>query len=157
MGLGSSVIFDPTNFTSPIFEVLQSAAYGNGARVSADSWGGGVAGAYDSDSQRYDALVRDAQSITAGNQQMVIVFAAGNSGPSSKTVGTPGTAKNVITVGACENVQPFGGPDNCGLADSGAIALTTSSVSPAAVPALIPAKSPTSSHPAPTSAAARRR
>jgi len=120
VGLGSSVIFDPTNFTSPVFELLQNAAYGNGARVSANSWGGGVPGSYDSDSQRYDALVRDAQYATSGNQQMVIVFAAGNSGPSTKSVGTPGTAKNVITVGACENVQPFGGPDNCGLTDSGA-------------------------------------
>ena len=45
---------------------------------------------------------------------MVIVFAAGNAGPGADTVGTPGTAKNVITVGASENVQAFGGADQCG-------------------------------------------
>ena len=118
--LGSSVIFDYANFTYPNYEALQSAAYASGARVSANSWGADTAGAYDSDSQRYDALVRDAQSATTGNQQMVIVFAAGNAGPSSKTVGSPGSAKNVITVGACENVQPFGAADGCGLADTGA-------------------------------------
>ena len=33
---------------------------------------------------------------------MVIVFAAGNSGPGLQTVGSPATAKNVITVGAGE-------------------------------------------------------
>ena len=40
---------------------------------------------------------------------MPIVFSAGNSGP-GPTIGSPGTAKNVITVGASENVQAFGGP-----------------------------------------------
>src|SRR5262249_8308745 len=56
----------------------------------------------------------------AGNQEMVIVFAAGNAGPGALTVGSPGSAKNVITVGAAENVHPFGGPDGCGIDDTGA-------------------------------------
>lgn len=54
-------------------------------------------------------LVRDADSESDGNQEMTIVFAAGNSGSGSNTVGSPGTAKNIITVGASENVHPFGG------------------------------------------------
>ena len=37
-------------------------------------------------------------------------FAAGNNGPAPLTVGNPGTAKNVVTVGATENGQ--GEPDN---------------------------------------------
>ena len=57
------------------------------------------------EAQAYDALVRDAQSSVAGNQEMVIVFAAGNAGPDAETVSSPGSAKNVITVGAAENVQ----------------------------------------------------
>ncbi len=117
--VGSSVIFDPNNFTSPNYATLQSAAYGAGARVSSNSWGGS-ANTYTTDSQSYDTLVRDAQSGTAGNQQMVIVFAAGNAGPNTKTVGEPGTAKNIITVGASENVQPFGGADASGINDDGA-------------------------------------
>ena len=36
---------------------------------------------------------------------MTIVFAAGNAGSGAQTVGSPGTAKNVITVGAAENVH----------------------------------------------------
>jgi hypothetical protein len=56
-------------------------------------------------SQTYDARTRDADTGTAGNQQLAMVFAAGNAGPGAQTVGAPGTAKNVITVGAAENVH----------------------------------------------------
>jgi uncharacterized repeat protein (TIGR01451 family) len=108
--VGSSVIFDPDAFTFPFFDDLQSRAYQDGARISANSWGASVGGQYTFDSQSYDRLVRDAQPdgsafATSGNQQMVIVFAAGNDGPGGQTVGSPGTAKNVITVGAAENVR----------------------------------------------------
>jgi hypothetical protein len=121
--IGSSVIFDPDTFTFPDYTALQSRAYNNGARVSNNSWGANTAGAYDIDCQEYDRLVRDAQPSgspfpAAGNQETVIVFAAGNAGPSRKTVGAPGSAKNVITVGASENVQAFGGNDGCGVGDS---------------------------------------
>ena len=130
--VGSSVIFDPNNFTDPNYANLQSKAYNDGARISGNSWGGDTAGAYDADAQAYDALVRDAQPAgstfaTAGNQQMVIVFAAGNAGPNTQTVGSPGTAKNVIVVGAAENVRSqsianggrdAAGNDGCSTPDS---------------------------------------
>lgn len=123
--LGSSVIFDPNTFTYPNYTDLQSRAYRDGARISTNSWGANTAGAYNTDSQTYDVLVRDAQpsgaAVTAaGNQEMVIVFAAGNAGPGVGSVGSPGTAKNVITAGASENVHPFGGADACGINDTGA-------------------------------------
>lgn len=125
--VGSSVIFDPNVYTTPDLEDLQSRAYNNNARISSNSWGASTS-SYTTDAQRYDALVRDAQPTGAaipvvGNQEMVIVFAAGNSGSSSGTVGSPGTGKNVITVGASENVQAFGAADQCGVADSGADSL----------------------------------
>ena len=41
-------------------------------------------------------------------------------GPGANTTGSPGTAKNVITVGASEASRPFGGADQCGVADTGA-------------------------------------
>lgn len=108
--VGSSVIFDPDSFTYPDYEDLISRAYRDGARISSDSWGADTAGDYDIDAQRYDYLVRDAQPAGAavssgGNQEMTIVFAAGNAGSAAQTVGSPGTAKNVITVGAAENVH----------------------------------------------------
>ncbi|MDB6066231.1 MAG: conserved repeat domain protein [Pedosphaera sp.] len=118
VSVGSSVIFDPSTFTSPVYNTLMSAAYQSKARISNNSWGANTAGAYDIDAQNYDALVRDAQTTVAGNQEMVIVFAAGNAGPGTKTVGSPGTAKNVITVGAGEDVQAFGGADGSGVTDA---------------------------------------
>lgn len=123
--VGSSVIFDPDTFTNPNIPNLQSKAYNDGARISSNSWGSSAGGAYTTTSQTYDALVRDAQPAgstfpTAGNQEMVIVFSAGNSGPGANTMGAPGTSKNLITVGASENVHPFGGADLCGIDDTGA-------------------------------------
>ncbi|WP_233261948.1 S8 family serine peptidase [Vitiosangium sp. GDMCC 1.1324] len=120
--VGSSVVFDPGTFTSPNYENLQSRAFRDGMRISTNSWGSN-ANTYNSDAQRYDALVRDAQPASAavpaaGNQEMIIVFAAGNQGSGANTVGSPGTAKNVITVGASENVQAFGGADGCGTTDT---------------------------------------
>lgn len=126
--VGSSVIFDPSSFTSPNYPNLQSQAYNDNARISSNSWGNTSGNTYNSDSQSYDALVRDAQPTgstfaTAGNQEMVIVFAAGNSGSAANTVHPPATAKNVITVGASEGVQAFGGSDNCATPDSQADSL----------------------------------
>jgi len=123
--LGSSVIFDPDTFTNPDFEDLESKAYNDGMRISSNSWGANSGGAYTAASQRYDALVRDAQPSgstfpVAGNQEYVILFASGNAGPGANTIGAPGTGKNVITVGAGEGVQAFGGSDFCGIGDSGA-------------------------------------
>lgn len=123
--LGSSVIFDPDSFTSPNYPNLMSRAYRDGARISSNSWGAASGGAYNTDSQAYDALVRDAQPTgsavpNAGNQEMVIVFSAGNSGSGVNTIGSPGTGKNIICVGAAENVRAFGGADGCGIADTGA-------------------------------------
>jgi hypothetical protein len=121
--LGSSVVFDPDNWTDPNFSDLESQAYESGARINNDSWGyNDSTGVYGIASQEFDALVRDAQPSssvypTTGNQEMVIVFADGDSGPTSETVDEPGTAKNVITVGGSDNVQPFGGEDGCGVAD----------------------------------------
>ncbi len=121
--VGSSVIFDPNTYTSPNLETLQSQAFNDGARISANSWGANTAGGYNLNAQRYDALVRDAQPATSpfpavGNQEMVIVFAAGNAGPGAGSVGAPGTAKNVFSVGATENVRSHsianGGRDSAG-------------------------------------------
>jgi hypothetical protein len=118
--MGVTAIFGSGSATSSAWE---SAAYGQGARISSNSWGfqtqsGGPVADYDSNSQTYDSLVRDAQT-GAGLQQMIVVFAAGNDGSGSNTVSTPATAKNVITVGASENVRQTG-TDGCGIGNTGA-------------------------------------
>ncbi|MDR0136155.1 S8 family serine peptidase [Metabacillus idriensis] len=78
---------------------LFSQAYSAGARVHTNSWGAPVAGAYTSESKQVDEYVYN-------NDDMTVLFAAGNEGPNAKTLNTPGTAKNAITVGASENNRP---------------------------------------------------
>jgi hypothetical protein len=120
--IGSSVIFDPNSYTSPNFTTLQTQAYNSGARISNNSWGSNVNGAYDANAQTFDALVRDVGKAGL-KRQMVIVFAAGNTptGAGAGSIDSPASAKNVITVGAAENVRSLsivnGGSDSAG--DSG--------------------------------------
>lgn len=83
---------------------LIKASYAAGARISSNSWGcAACAGQYDVSSQAYDAGTRDADPDTAGNQQLITIFSAGNSGPNANSIGSPGNGKNMITVGASEN------------------------------------------------------
>jgi len=90
--------------------------WNSGAKISSNSWGSANGSLYDGSAQAYDAGVRDADPSTGGNQELIYVFAAGNQGASENTIGSPGTGKNVITVGATENLRPFPPPpDNiCG-------------------------------------------
>ncbi len=109
--VGSTAIFGNGNATGTSWE---SSAYAQGARISSNSWGfGGPIADYDSNAQEYDFIVRDARGSQAGLQELSVVFAAGNDGPGPNTVGSPSTAKNIITVGASENVRPTG-TDGCG-------------------------------------------
>jgi Subtilase family len=120
--IGASKVFDcraqfdlsfPDSFTD-----VADFAYAGGARITNNSWGFSDRGEYTVDSQEYDALVRDAQPSSSGNQPMVEVSAAGNDGARGYgTVGSPGTAKNVITVGASESVRAIGREDGCGVDD----------------------------------------
>lgn len=76
----------------------------DGAAISSNSWGAN-SNTYNAEARSYDIATRDSGSA-AGNQPLVFIFAAGNAGPSASSVGTPATAKNVITVGASENYRP---------------------------------------------------
>jgi len=116
--MASTKIFrDGGDWGYPDETQMVSNQYAAGCRISSDSWGGAVAGAYDVDSQNYDAWTRDCQPGVAGNQEMVFLFASGNDGPDDSTVGSPATAKNVIAVGAGENVNPSG-LDGTGVTDA---------------------------------------
>ncbi|MCX7670988.1 MAG: S8 family serine peptidase, partial [Anaerolineae bacterium] len=93
---------------------LLDNTYALGGRISTNSWGCGFpycSGEYTVEAQEYDARVRDARPTAAGNQEIVVVFAAGNDG--ALGIGSPGTAKNVITVGAAESYRPDW-TDGCG-------------------------------------------
>ncbi len=88
--------------------VMHRNAYAKGARISNNSWGIDNNGAYTALDREFDSMARDASTL-AGNQGLVYSVAGGNTGPAPKTVGTPGTAKNVIVVGASENVRSGNG------------------------------------------------
>jgi serine protease AprX len=82
-------------------------AYSQGARIHSNSWAGGDTAGYDNDCQIVDQFIWDKPNFC-------ILFSAGNDGTDADndgvvdlgSVGTPGTAKNCITVGACENARP---------------------------------------------------
>jgi subtilisin family serine protease len=92
----------PTNLT-PLFQY----AYDRGARIHSNSWGGGDPGAYDAQCRQFDDFVWR-------RKDLCFVVAAGNDGTDADgdgainltSVASPGTAKNCITVGACENLRP---------------------------------------------------
>ncbi len=121
--VGATAIFGPVVADPSAWE---STAYGRGARISSLSVGladpvtGGPLARYEATAQLYDSIVRDARSGVAGLQQLTVVFAAGNFGTGSNTVASPATAKNVISVGASENVRQTIATDGCGITNSGA-------------------------------------
>ncbi len=80
-----------------------------GASISANSWGLGgiieVTTNYDATAVGADVAVRDADPGEAGNQELTMVFSAGNGGPVPSSVITPATSKNSITAGATQNLR----------------------------------------------------
>lgn len=86
-------------------------AYADGARIHTNSWGAAASfGVYEKMAATVDQVMFD-------KEDMLILFAAGNSGVDKdkdgridpNSIGTPGTAKNALTVGASENLLDHGG------------------------------------------------
>ncbi len=87
----------------PSYETLTRDAKRAGADIGSNSWGDDTQGQYDISAMEFDALVRDADALTLGDQPYILEFSAGNAGPSYQTVGSPAVAKNVIATGASQN------------------------------------------------------
>ena len=89
---------------------LQTAPALTNALISNNSWTYVGDTSYDLAAASYDAAVRDALPTVTGSQPVLFVFAAGNDGGGDDnggsgnpdTILSPGTAKDVITVGALE-------------------------------------------------------
>lgn len=92
------------------FGTLTRDAVRHGAIVMNNSWwDGGPAGAgYTANARRFDELVRDPDTDTGEIDRLVIVFSAGNAGPSPRTMTPPKEAKNPITVGNSLTSRPGG-------------------------------------------------
>ena len=94
---------------------LFGPAYQKGARIHTNSWGGPTGGT--PQHPQYGGYTANAQQVDAMMWQhpdMLILYAAGNSGVDHDrdgvvdldAIGSPGTAKNAITVGASESERP---------------------------------------------------
>lgn len=100
-GFGAGfVAFGGSAFSHDIAQALEDAVL-DGMDVANMSLGGGVQGPHDSLAEASNAVV------DAG---MVVAVAAGNSGPGSETVESPGSAAKVITAGASTNPHFVGIP-----------------------------------------------
>jgi len=75
-----------------------------GATIHSNSWGTGYNG--------YSAYSQDVDEFMWDNPTFLIVFAAGNDGPNEHTVGSPATAKNLVTAGASQNAYSGQDPEN---------------------------------------------
>ncbi|EEF59226.1 S8 family serine peptidase, partial [Pedosphaera parvula] len=92
---------------------LQEQAAQTNALISNNSWGYRNAFEYNIEAASYDAAVRDALPSRVGPQPVLFVFSAGNNGNGddsglsgdADSILSPGTAKNVITVGAIEQLR----------------------------------------------------
>ncbi|MFZ1153547.1 MAG: S8 family serine peptidase, partial [Solirubrobacteraceae bacterium] len=90
-------------------ELLRRVA-DHGAKIINLSWGTALASVYENGSMAIDTFTRERPDV-------LVVIAAGNAGkaitgyPSLYSIGTPATAKNALTVGACAS-------DRCDFADA---------------------------------------
>jgi len=99
----SQDIFDGAQFFRN-FDVIGKDASQRGAVVNSNSWGEYRGGQYTANELAYDTMVRDADPSTPGDQAISFTFSSGNSGGSGdRSVGSPASGKNIITVGATGN------------------------------------------------------
>ncbi|TDR40440.1 immune inhibitor A peptidase M6 [Tahibacter aquaticus] len=68
--------------------------FAGGARIHSASWGAPSAGVYSGNDFEADYV------LNSSAEDMIFVVSAGNEGPGATTTGSPGNAKNAITVGA---------------------------------------------------------
>jgi len=94
------------NYNGSTYHAVDTA-YQNGARIHSNSWGGGCTNMFGACisgcTVPYDEFSRDADRVAKDRQDMLVVFAAGNDAtacPNGNNVGSPGNAKNVLTIGA---------------------------------------------------------
>jgi subtilisin family serine protease/subtilisin-like proprotein convertase family protein len=108
-----SISVDGHSSPSATDTYLQQTAARSAALISNNSWHYANDPEYDLGAASYDAAVRDALPGVPDSQPLLCVFAAGNSGAGADdgrggvpdSIQSPGTAKNVITVGAIEQAR----------------------------------------------------
>lgn len=105
--------------------VITNGPNGVPGTIQNNSWGAGRGdnfydGTYTSAERTFDILTRDANSLAAGNQQLITCFSAGNDGnatlgsggDSPATLTRPHVAKNILTTGSSSVYRPSAGASN---------------------------------------------
>ncbi len=125
--MGQGLSYDSDLFASKIFtadgdflpdnyyEIIEEPKKHSDAYIHSNSWGANTMGEYIVTDKQFDKGVRDANQEKDGNQPMVITASAGNSGGSNmfeQEIGSPGNAKNLITVGGSKPYNPTEGYEN---------------------------------------------
>ncbi len=112
-GIGSCPVID----LNPVFQ----QAYDQGARIHTNSWGDDennpVKGLYSAGSE-------DADEFMWNHKDFLLLFANGNDGPGTNSVGSPATAKNVVGVGATlrgTSADSMASFSSCGPTDDGRV------------------------------------
>lgn len=104
----------PPDFSTYLFY----PAYILGARIHTNSWGAPTGGTTEApEFGGYTANSQLADWATWNNKNFLVLFSAGNNGTDANnngvvdldSISSPGTAKNVLTVGAAESVRASGG------------------------------------------------
>jgi len=90
------------------YPILEIPKQESDAYIHMNSWGSATFGEYTELDSVFDQAVRDADRETDHNEPMVITASAGNSGPIEQSTGSPGNAKNIITVGSTQSYMPDG-------------------------------------------------
>ena len=96
---GSNGIYTP-NTIAELFRGNEDGTAWN-AYIHSASWGSAKGGEYDSECADIDRFVWE-------HPDFLPVFSAGNEGPDARTIGSPAAAKNVLAVGATQNLRKEG-------------------------------------------------
>ena len=102
------------NMYSASINSLLTSAYDAGARTHSNSWGSKSAsdqGRYTTDAEDVDDMANYYDRYYSNREGLTILYANGNDGPQSGTVGAPATAKNSISVGM-HQARYSGAPDS---------------------------------------------
>ncbi|MEM4309025.1 MAG: S8 family serine peptidase [Thermoplasmata archaeon] len=90
---------------------MATRSYNDGARVWTNSWGSSGSG-YTADSREVDLFIWN-------HKDFLILFAAGNDGPTGNSLDNECTAKSALAVGATENLRPHVNSQSALLSPSG--------------------------------------
>jgi subtilase family protein/K319-like protein len=111
-GIGCAVVD-----LNPVFQ----QAYDQGARIHSNSWGDNE---NSSVQNNYSAGSEDVDEFMWNHKDFLLLFAAGNSGPGTGSVGSPSTSKNAVAVGATlrsTSANSMASFSSCGPTDDGRV------------------------------------